>query len=115
MSSPRRPTQLRLQVLETRETPAAFGEAWLDGQHLTLSFAPEGTPILGAGSSLGSILNGLGAGNAKHDILRAFQTWASKTNLNVGLVADQGTPYDEAGALQGDPRYGDIRIAARPL
>ena len=115
MSSRRPTTHLRLQALEGRETPAAFGEAWLDGQHVTLSFAPEGTPILGVGSSLGSLLGPLGLANAKHDILKAFQTWAAHSNLNVGIVADTGAAYDATGALQHDPRYGDIRIAARAL
>jgi hypothetical protein len=115
MSSQRRSTPLRLQALEARDNPATFGEAWLDGQHVTLSFAPEGTPILGIGSSLGSVLNGLGANSAKYEILRAFQSWASQTNLNVGIVGDDGSSYDATGALQHDPRYGDIRIAGRSL
>jgi Matrixin len=115
MSPRRHSTPLRLQALEGRETPATFGEAWLDGQHVTLSFAPEGTPILGLGSSLGSVLSGLGLGQAKHDILKAFQTWASQSNLNVGVVGDDGSAYDATGALQHDPRYGDIRIAGRAL
>lgn len=115
MSSQRRSVPLRLQALEARDNPATFGEPWLDGQHVTLSFAPEGTPVLGIGSSLGSVLNGLGAADARYEILRAFQSWASQTNLNVGIVGDDGSPYDATGALQHDPRYGDIRIAGRSL
>src|SRR5688572_16625111 len=115
MSSPRRLTRLTLQTLEARETPATFGEAWLDGTRLTLSFAPEGTPILGAGSSLGALFSPLGEGNARHHILKAFQAWAARTNLNIGLVADAGTAFEQSGGLQGDHRYGDIRIGSRPL
>ena len=48
-------------------------------------------------------------------ILRAYQTWAVAANLNIGLVSDGGEPLGGAGALQGDTRFGDIRIAAIPL
>jgi len=48
-------------------------------------------------------------------VLRAFQTWAVNANLNVGLVADGGQPLGTAGAVQGDPRFGDVRVAAAPL
>ena len=99
MSSQRRSTPLRLQALEARDNPATFGEAWLDGQHVTLSFAPEGTPILGIGSSLGSVLNGLGANSASTRSSGTFQSWASQTNLNVGIVGDDGSSYDATGAL----------------
>ena len=39
-----KPPALRLEALEDRAVPAVFGEPWLDGRHLTLSFAPAGTP-----------------------------------------------------------------------
>ena len=113
--SPRRFSRLAVQSLERRDTPATFGETWLDHRHVTLSFAPDGADILGSPSSLGSVLGPLNATNAKHHILKAFQTWASKTNLNVGVVNDDGTAFDRAGAQQRDPRFGDIRIGARPL
>ena len=44
----------------------------------------------------------------------AFQTWAVQTNLNIGLVADGGQPLGTNGAVQGDARFGDIRVAAAP-
>src|SRR2546423_1265855 len=39
--------QLRplLECLEDRCTPATSGVTWPDGTHLTLSFAPDGTPV----------------------------------------------------------------------
>ena len=33
----------------------------------------------------------------------------------MGLVADNGAPFGVAGLMQGDPRFGDIRIGARPM
>ena len=84
MIRPQSPS-LRLQLLEDRATPAVFGEPWLDGRHLTLSFAPDGTLISGAGSSLGTAVSPLGSDTARLEILRAFQTWAANANLNIGL------------------------------
>jgi hypothetical protein len=46
-------------------------------------------------------------------ILAAFQTWAAKANLNIGVVADNAAlALGTGGAVQGDGRFGDIRIAA---
>ena len=37
------------------------------------------------------------------------------TNISIGLVPDDGAPFGTAGLMQGDPRFGDIRIGARPM
>jgi Matrixin len=107
---------LRLEALEDRSVPAIFGQPWLDGRHLTLSFAPDGTAVSGTGSNLTG-LSGVfgGVSAAELEILRAFQTWAVNANLNVGVVGDSGAPFGTAGAIQNDPRFGDIRIGARAL
>ena len=47
--------------LEDRTTPATFGTAWPDARHLSLSFAPDGTTVAGAASTLTQLL---GASNA---------------------------------------------------
>jgi hypothetical protein len=104
----------QLVCLEDRCAPAVFGNPWLDGMHVTLSTAPDGTDVVGQASSLSTYLNALGP-SAKLEILRAFQTWVVNANLNVGLVADGGQDFTTGGAIQGDPRFGDIRIGARPL
>ena len=107
---------LRFEALEDRTTPAIFGEPWLDGRHLSLSFAADGTPISGTGSDLASIFSGFSnADAARLELLRAFQTWAVNANLNIGIVSDNGALFGSAGAIQNDPRFGDIRIGARPL
>jgi Matrixin len=110
-----KPPALRLEALEDRTTPAIFGEPWLDGRHLTLSFAGDGTPISGAGSNLTGTLGSLGLDAAKLELLRAFQTWAANANLNIGLVSDNGAAFGSAGAIQNDPRFGDIRVGTRVL
>src|SRR5262245_52983445 len=106
---------LRLEALEVRATPAVFGEPWLDGRHLTLSFAPDGTLISGVGSTLTTGGVTLGSETARLEILRAFQTWAANSNLNVGLTGDNGSAFGAAGAIQGDHRFGDIRVGGRVL
>lgn len=104
----------RLTRLEDRTVPADFGNPWLDSMHVTLSFAPDGTDIVGAPSDLSTHLAALSP-SARLDILRAFQSWVVHANLNVGLVADGGQSFTTGGAIQGDARFGDIRIGGRAL
>lgn len=106
---------LLLETLEDRATPAIFGQPWIDGRHLTLSFAGDGTPISGVGSDLGTVFSSVGNDTAKLQMLKAFQTWAVWANLNVGVVSDANLAFGTAGAIQGDPRFGDIRVGARVL
>jgi hypothetical protein len=110
-----KPPALRLESLEDRAVPAVFGEPWLDGRHVTLSFAGDGTSISGVGSNLTASLTPLGLDAAKFQILRAFQSWVVNTNLNVGVVDDSNLAFGTAGAIQNDPRFGDIRVGARNL
>ena len=110
-----RPTRLRLEQLEDRSVPATYNIPWANASGLTLSFAPDGTDINGAQSNLWSALGGLGSDSVKLDILRAFQNWAVNSNINIGLVSDDGSAFDAPGQFQGDPRFGDIRIGGRAL
>jgi hypothetical protein len=105
---------LRVEALEPRDVPATFGNPWPDGQNLTLSFAPDGTPIAGTPSDLAAALAGLGP-DARLEVLRAFQAWAVHANVNIGLVGDTGARFGTGGATQGDPRFGDVRVGGRPL
>jgi hypothetical protein len=109
-----RGSSLRVESLESRDTPARFGTPWPDGQHLTLSLAPDGTPIAGNGSNLAALLAQLGPG-ARMDVLRAFQNWVVNANVNVGLVSDDGSAFGTGGPPQGDPRFGDIRVGGLAL
>ena len=108
---------LNFEKLESRIVRAAVGLPWRDPLHLTLSFAPDGTSIAGDSSVLFQDLNAQFPTTAAWEdvIVSAFQTWASVTNISVGLVTDNGAPFGTAGLMQGDPRFGDIRIGARPM
>jgi hypothetical protein len=100
--------------MEDRLTPTT-GIPWLDPGSLTLSFVPDGTDVSGSPSSLYALLGASQTAAWKREILRAFQTWAAQADLNIGVVPDGGQPMGAPGATQGDPRFGDIRIGARPL
>ena len=107
---------LILEPLEDRLAPAFAGTPWPDAEHLTLSFAPDGTPGGNAPSVLFQTLNARAPTAAwQLAALRAFQTWAVNANINFGLVGDQGQPLGAVGLPQGDPRFGDIRLAAYPM
>src|SRR3989440_7639760 len=106
--------KLALEQLEDRATPA-FGIAWPDPTHVTLSFAPDGTGVNGVPNNLAQLLGPLGDPAWRQEVFRAFQTWAAVANVNVGLVADGGQPLGASGASQGDARFGDIRVTARAL
>jgi Matrixin len=113
-SRKKRPQRLTFEGLEERSVPATFGVPWSDPSHLTLSFVPDGTPIAGHTSSLFQTLEALQPDASwERAILNAFQTWAVNANINIGLVADGGQALGAAGAIQHDPRFGDIRVGAQ--
>src|SRR4051794_38408126 len=111
-----KPRPLALEQLEDRCTPATSGVAWPDGQHLTLSFAPDGTQLGNYQNNLFHTLNAVApTATWEREILRAFETWAANANVNVGVVADGGQALGTGGAVQGDGRFGDIRVGAAPM
>ena len=113
MAKSRKPS---VEQLEDRLTPATWGIAWPNPGHLTVSFVPDGTQINGYQSNLFQTLGAAAPTSAWQDeILRAIQTWAVNANINIGVVADGGQPLGTSGAIQGDARFGDIRIAMAPM
>ncbi len=107
---------LGLERLEDRTVPTSFYAQWPDAGHLTLSFVPDGTTAGNGTSNLFRTLgSGIGATAMQDTILRAFQTWAQYGNINIAIAGDSGAPLGSPGLVQGDPRFGDIRIAAEPL
>ncbi|QJX00903.1 matrixin family metalloprotease [Frigoriglobus tundricola] len=115
MSQSLPPRRLSIEQLEDRLTPS-FGTPWMDGTHLTLSFAPDGTSVSGRASNLFALMGSTTTQSQwQVAVLSAYQTWADAANLNIGLVSDGGQALGVAGAPQGDVRFGDIRVAARPL
>ncbi len=105
-----RPLGTALERLEDRSLPTAFGVPWADPGHLTLSFTPDGTPTPRGPATTADTLGD--AAGWQREVLRAFQTWAAVTNVNIGLVGDGGQALGTPGAVQGDARFGDVRIAA---
>ena len=70
--------------------------------------------VNGAASSLFQSMPGQSA-TWQREILRALQTWVAAANIDVDLVSDSGASIGTRGPTQGDSRFGDIRVAARPL
>jgi hypothetical protein len=108
--------RLDLERLEDRLAPATFGIPWADPSRLTLSFAPDGTAIAGRASAL---FDGLNRDRSpeewQRDILRAFYAWTSETGIDLAVVPDNGSAFGTPGRLQGDPRFGDVRIGGNRL
>ncbi len=104
-------------ALESRELlSATTGLVWDNVAVLTFSFAPDGTDVSGQSSDLYSALAPLGDVKTwQRAILDAVQGWVVKANLNVGVVPDTGAPLGAGGPLQGDTRFGDIRIAGAQM
>jgi hypothetical protein len=111
------PLGTNFEALEDRTVPATWGVPWPDPGHLTLSFVTDGTQTPLGPSQLDRVLTAAAGGVAAGEriVLSAFQTWAAQSNINIGVVADGGQPLGTTGAVQGDARFGDIRIAAAPL
>jgi hypothetical protein len=106
-----------LEQLEDRAVPAQFGTPWADGTSITLSFVPDGTTIDGSPSVLYQTMlaQGMTPDQWQMEMVRAVANWTNSTNLNVGIVADGGQAIGTVGVIEGDARFGDIRIGARPL
>jgi len=82
-------------------TPSTTGLPWPLPTYLTLSFAPDGTPIAGAPSSLFRLLNAQAPTSTWEGVIgKAVQTWTLNANLNVNVVNDGGQPFGTAGALR---------------
>ncbi len=109
-------SRLDIEHLEARYVPATFGIPWHDPAQLTLSFAPDGTPIASHSSDLFESLGQTQSSAAwQRTILEAFQKWADHANLNFGIRTDLGDAFGTPGLTQFDPRFGDIRIGGNPM
>jgi hypothetical protein len=53
--------------------------------------------------------------NWQQVVLQAFQTWAVNSSINLHVVNDDGESLGSPGLIQGDPRFGDIRLAGENL
>lgn len=118
---PRHPRRLRLEYLEARLTmsgePNDWEDSvpWSDAASLTVSFAPDGTRIGDHTSALFAALGSADPHPWQSAILDAFQAWARQSQINAGLVADDGSPFGTPAVGHGDERFGDVRIGAVPM
>ncbi len=111
-----RPT---FEALEERLMPyATSGNAWANPDLITISFVPDGT-VLAQGQNGGYITSNLqsvfdkkfgSAANWENIILKAAQTWAASSNINIALVSDDGESSGSGAYQQGNPNFGDIRV-----
>ncbi|MBX7104231.1 MAG: matrixin family metalloprotease [Gemmataceae bacterium] len=96
--------------------PATFGIPWADPRYLKISFAPDQTPVSTAKSSLFQTLNTQYPSTAawQEQILRAAQSWASVTNIDLGMVVDTGVAFGSNPGSGTSRHAGDIRVGATP-
>src|SRR5689334_6335356 len=105
--------RLQFECLEARTMFDGNGLLLSNDAYLTLSFATDGTMVAGQANALAAKFNAIAPQSVwENAILQAFQTWAVRTNADVGIVTDAGQPFGTPGPAQGDSRFGDIRIAA---
>lgn len=104
--------RLSVEMLEDRNLMSVWGMAWPSAT-LTASFAPDGTDVDGSASALFQNLGASQASTWQVEILKALQTWAVNTNINIALVPDGGQALGTTGLTQGDARFGDIRVASQ--
>jgi hypothetical protein len=107
---------LGVEALEGRANPATSGVPWPDPAHLTLSFVPDGTSVGGVPSTLGHALDAVAPRAVwQGEIVRAFRAWADHAGIALRVRDHGGQPLGTPGAVEGDSRFGDIRVAGRPL
>lgn len=117
MSDPQRNQIRDFSQLEERLAPALFGQTWVNPNNVTFSFAPDGTNVAGARSTLTATLGStMTEAVWQNQIREAFQTWTNVAGLDIRQQSDSGNPFgSETDSLQNSFGNGDIRIAARPL
>ena len=105
-----------VERLETRTLMYALSGFQWPSPEISYSFMPDGTSMLGGyTSALFQSMNAAAPAPAwQREFARAFQTWAQYTPLDFRLVSDDGSAQAAAGLVQGDARFGDVRIGARP-
>jgi hypothetical protein len=88
------------------------GFVWPNPGHITYSIAPDGVVWNGGGTNILNASFDAKFGNAwQPEIARALATWEAAANINISQVSETGKQdFNAPGQIQGDPRFGDIRI-----
>jgi hypothetical protein len=96
---------------------STLGGQFAFGSRITYSFVPDGTSVGGTPSTLNQTLNSDGLTTSAWELAfqKAAAAWESAANINLVQVPDNGAALGGAGDQQGDPNFGDIRIAGVPL
>lgn len=105
-----------IEALESRTLCyAVSGLRWANPT-ITYSVMPDGTKLTDTASSvLYAELKAYSPAAWQAEFARAMNTWAQYANITVKQVPDDGSPRNSWGLVQGDPRFGDIRLGARDL
>ena len=106
-------------ALESREMLSGAGTdyvleggQWDTSRPVTFSFAPDGVAWDKGTNSVNATLDAEFGGTGWQSIVaRALQTWSAASNLNFVEVPDGAYSFNTVGSAQGDPRFGDIRVA----
>ena len=89
-----------------------MGGQWNNSQPITFSIAPDGQVWDRGTNNVNAVLNAQFGGTSwQKDVAVALQTWAVSANLNFAAVSDGAYGFNVQGDSQGDPRFGDIRVA----
>lgn len=113
---PRATRKLAAEALECRQLLDGDGLLPVTDAALTVSFVPDGTDIAGESSQLYSRFRAIADDSVwQESIVQALQTWAIHVDGDIGVVPDSGDPFGVEGSTTNDPRFGDVRIGARPL
>lgn len=108
--------KLQVEELESRRVPAVWGNPWPQPESLTLSFVPDGTQVAGQSSVLFQELDAVLPRDVwQREVVRAFQTWARHSGINLSVVEDDGGAFGSSGPLQSGEKRADIRIGSIPL
>ena len=94
---------------------AADHSAERHGDDLTVSFAPDGTDVAGFSNVLHEVFASPETVGWQKAVLSAFEEWTQHIDMEVDVVDDSGAAFGSRGQQFGDPRFGDVRVAAVPL
>jgi len=91
------------------------GHKWANPSRITYSIPPDGVLWDSGTNVLNATLNAKFGGAWHRELARALATWQSAANINIVPAPDGPYNWNSLGLSQGDPKFGDIRIAGYPF